>query len=228
MTVLEQIKGGLVVSCQAEGNSPFNNPDDVAKFAITAQMGGAVAIRTEGVEKTKAILKQVNLPVISLVKSEFENGFVRITGRFSDVEDLKATGCHMIAIDGTFRQREGLTGPEFIQKVKEKYNVLIMADIATVEEAEACIKAGADCISTTLAGYTPETQGQAGDKPNYGLLEKLTGMFGNRVPVIAEGRFNSPGAAKKAIELGAWAVVVGSAITRPHLITKWFSDAIKR
>lgn len=222
------IHKGLIVSCQAEGNSPFNNPQDVAKFALCAQMGGAVAIRTEGLEKAKAILQKVDLPVIGLIKSEFENGYVRITGRESDVADLAEAGCHMVAVDGTFRLREHKTGPESITRYKKKYKVLLMADIATFEEAVACAEAGADCLSTTLSGYTPCTVNKNMGGPDFELLKKITQHFQGRIPVIAEGRYNTPGLAAQAIEAGAWAVVTGTAITRPQMVTKWFDDAIKK
>ena len=226
--IFSKLKNQLILSCQAEGDSPFNNPEDVAKFAVCAEMGGAAAIRTEGVEKAKAIREKVGLPLIGLVKSEFEDGYVRITGSEKDVQDLMDAGCDMVAIDGTFRQREGMTGPEFIRAMKEKHHVLIMADIATFEEGLACAEAGADCLSTTLSGYTPETKGTNTSAPNFALLQQLTDHFSNRLPVIAEGRFNTPELAAQAIETGAWAVVTGTAITRPQIITKWFYDAIKK
>ncbi len=190
-------------------------------------MGGAAGIRTEGFEKTKMIKENVSVQVIGLIKSYFDDGYVRITGSFKDVEDLLKTNCDIIAIDGTFRKREELTGPEFISKVKEKYpDVCIMADISTIEDALACIKAGADCISTTLSGYTPETKHKADiHQPDYELLSDLCSL--SSVPVFAEGRFNTPDTAAKAIQVGAWAVVVGTAITRPRVITQWYIDAIK-
>lgn len=225
--IFKQIQKGLIVSCQAEGDSPFNTPEGVAAFAVCARMGGAVAIRTEGLEKTRAILGKVHLPVIGLIKSSFEDGFVRITGTEQDVTDLMEAGCHIIAVDGTFRKREGMTGPEFIGYLKKKYELVIMADIANFDEATACAEAGADCISTTLSGYTPDTQDNTGPQPDFQLLGRLVQHFENKVPVIAEGRFNTPDLAGKAIRSGAWAVVVGTAITRPQVITKWFYDAIK-
>lgn len=225
--VFEQIKGKLVVSCQAEGESPFNNPEDVAKFAVTAQMGGAAAVRTEGLEKVKAVMKKVQLPVIGLIKSEFDDGYVRITGSEKDVVGLQDTGCHIIAVDGTFREREGKDGPDFIRYLKQKYpSVVIMADIATTDEAKACVNAGADCISTTLSGYTPDTVKKDRTAPDLDLLAQLVMIYTSKVPVFAEGRFNTPELASRAIRAGAWSVVTGTAITRPQVVTKWFCDAI--
>ncbi len=224
----KRIHKGLIVSCQAEGDSPFNNPQGVAAFAVCAEMGGATAIRTEGIQNVQEIKSKVSLPLIGLIKSSFDDGYVRITGTEKDVKDLLDAGCDMIAIDGTSRLREGKTGPEFIALVKNKYRVLVMADIATKEEAMACYEAGANCISTTLSGYTPETASHDLRGPDFDLLSSLVKDLGDRLPIIAEGRFNTPELASQAIESGAWAVVTGTAITRPQTITKWFYDAINK
>lgn len=223
--LLGKLRRKLIVSCQAEGNSPFNSPEGVTMFAKAAIMGGASAIRSEGIDKTKMIIEQTNVPVIGLVKSTFEDGLVRITGSIKDVEDLISIGTHIIAIDGTFRKRENLTGPDFINKVKSEFDCIIMADIAKEDEAIACAEAGADFISTTLNGYTPETVSDKNKSPNFELVESLVQQI--KIPVVAEGRINTPFDARKMIELGAYAVVVGTAITRPQIITSWFVDAIK-
>ncbi|MDR4987208.1 MAG: N-acetylmannosamine-6-phosphate 2-epimerase [Bacteroidales bacterium] len=226
--LLERTHKGLIVSCQAEGSSPFNNAAGVAGFAICARMGGAAAIRAEGVAHIKAIMDKAALPVIGLIKSNYQDGFVKISGRNQDIADLIGTGCDMLAVDGTFRLREGVTGPEFIRKIKKDYRVPVMADISVPEEAIACFEAGADCVSTTLSGYTPDTVQRASEGPDFDLLKKLVNLLSNKIPVIAEGRINTPELARQAIDSGAWAVVVGSAITRPQLITKWFYDEITK
>lgn len=226
--IINKLRRGLIVSCQAEGDSPFNNPEGVTGFAICAQMGGAVAIRAEGVDNIKSIKQKVKLPVIGLIKSSFDDGFVKITGSEKEVKDLIDAQCDIIAVDGTFRLREGMQGTDFISFIKEKYDVVLMADIATYEEAVACRQAGADCISTTLSGYTPDTADRLTDSPDFELLASLVQAMGNKVPVIAEGRINSPALAKQAIDIGAWAVVAGTAITRPQKITKWYYDAINK
>lgn len=223
--ILNLLKGGMIVSCQAEGLDPFNTkPEYMALFARAAVMGGAVGIRTEGIEKLKAIKKTVDVPIIGLVKSKFEDGTVKITGSFSDVENLIAAGSDIIAIDGTFRKRDGLSGPEFIKQVKEKYNCLVLADIAELNEAIACYKEGADCISTTLNGYTPNTSDENCKGPNFNLLKNILQVVD--IPVFAEGRYNNPTDAGKAMDLGAYAVITGTAITRPRIITKWFVEEI--
>ena len=224
--LLRQLKGGVIVSCQSEGDDPFNSdPQYMALFAKAAEMGGAIGIRTQGIEKLKAIKKSVALPVIGLLKSKFPDGTICITGSFNEVEKLIDAGSDFVAIDGTFRMREGLSGPEFIKQVKKLYGCPVLADIATFEEAKACEEAGADCISTTLNGYTPDTF-QFNDGPNYELLKAC--VNGVSIPVFAEGRYNTPMEAGKAMKLGAYAVISGTAITRPRVITQWFVNAITK
>lgn len=223
--IVSKLKNGLIVSCQAEPGLPFDSPEGVTMFAKAAISGGASGIRSEGVEKTKMILESLNVPVIGLIKSKFEDGRVRITGSFSDVDDLSAIGCPIIAIDGTFRKRDGLTGPEFIHRIKSEFDALIMADVAKEDEAIECEQAGADLISSTLNGYTLETEKDKVLSPNFILIKSLTKKI--KKPVIAEGRINSPNDAGEMIRLGAYAVVVGTAITRPHIITSWYVNAIK-
>lgn len=225
MNVIESLRGEMVVSCQAEGDDPFNTPEYVALFAKAAMMGGAKAIRSEGVEKIKAIKALVDLPIIGLVKSKFPDGYVRITGSMEEIEQLANIGCDIIAVDGTFREREGLSGPEFIRKIKNLYpKLVILADIATIDEAIACEEANADCVSTTLSGYTPNTCTDS-TTADFVLIEQAAARLS--VPLFAEGRINTPDDAAKAISLGAYAVITGSAITRPRVITQWFVNTIK-
>ena len=225
--ILEQLKGGIIVSCQSEGDDPFNeNPEYMALFARAAEMGGAIGIRTQGIEKLRAIKKVTKLPVIGLLKSQFPDGTVCITGSFSEVEELLfGAGSDIIAVDGTFRKRENMTGPEFIKEIKNRYACVVLADIATYEEAKACEEAGADCVSTTLNGYTPDTK-QLSEGPNYELLKKCVDSL--TIPVFAEGRYNTPFEAGRAIELGAYSVISGTAITRPRVITQWFAEVIRK
>lgn len=224
--IIEQLKGGMIVSCQAEGDDPFNaDPEYMALFARAAEIGGAIGIRTQGIAKLVAIKRATKLPVIGLLKSQFPDRTVRITGSFAEVEQLIQSKSDIVAIDGTFRKREGLSGPDFIKIVKQRYNCLVLADIATYEEAKACEEAGADCVSTTLNGYTPDTF-QYHDGPNYGVLKDC--VKGLSIPVFAEGRYNTPVEAGKAMELGAYAVISGTAITRPRVITQWFVAEINK
>lgn len=224
--IKNEIRSGLIVSCQAEDGDPFNTPEGVTLFARAAVMGGAVGIRSRELEKTAMIVKHVNVPVIGLTKALFSDGFVRITGSYAEVEAILKSGCHIVAIDGTFREREGITGPQFITKVKERFGCLVMADISTYDDGIACADHGADFISTTLSGYTPETKSHSSHNPDFELVRRLASQLPQ--PVIAEGRVSTPVHALQMLELGAWAVVVGTAITRPRVITEWYVNKMKR
>jgi len=218
-------KNAFIVSCQAEGDDPFNSPEGVSMFAKAAEMGGADGIRSEGIAKTKKIIDSVSIPVIGLIKTYFEDGLVKITGSLSDVKELHEIGCRFIAIDGTFRLREGITGPDFISRIKSKYDCEIMADISTIEEAIACQNSGADCISTTLNGYTEATKFDNNGEPNFQLIKELTNKID--IPIFAEGRISNPIQAKQMIDCGAFGVVVGTLITRPRVVTNSFVKFIK-
>jgi N-acylglucosamine-6-phosphate 2-epimerase len=215
----------LFVSCQSEKGSPFNSLKNVINFANAAKIGGAHGIRSEGVIRTKAVIKSVDLPVIGLVKRKFSDGFVGITITERDFVNLLGIGCKIIAVDGTSRIRDGLSGHEYIKYLKGKYECKIMADISTLEEAHNCALAGVDYISTTLNGYTPWTLNENTGNPNFMLVENILNEIKN-IPIIAEGRINSPIQAKLFIQMGCSFVVVGSAITRPHLITKSYVDML--
>ena len=194
-------------------------------FAQAAVQGGAVGIRSEGLAKTRRILETVQVPVIGLLKTAFPNGSVCISGSLAAVRELAALGCAIVAVDGTNREREGLSGPDFIRRIKQEIGCRVMADIATQAEGEACAAAGADCLSTTLSGYTPETAHRQAAGPDLELLRQLAGRVD--VPVFAEGRINTPAEAAAALRAGAWGVVAGSAITRPALVTQWYVAALK-
>ena len=226
-SIFPRLQGRLVVSCQAEPPSPFDSPERVADFARCAVMGGAAGIRTCGIDKTRAVLSAVDLPVIGLTKAWFPDGMVCITGSMEDVDALVSLGVHIVAVDGTFRLREGgLTGPQYIARIRERHpDQLLMADISTLEEAVSCRAAGADCVSTTLAGYTTETLSEADSGPSLDLLRACVGKLD--CPVFAEGRYNTPAEAALAKRTGAFAVVVGSAITRPQVLTDWFVKALE-
>ena len=226
--IFQSLKGRLVVSCQAEPPSPFDSPERVADFARCAVMGGAAGIRTCGIEKARAVLSAVDLPVIALTKSSFPDGTVCITGTMDDVDALVSLGVHVVAVDGTLRLREGaLMGPEYIARIRKRHpDQLLMADISTLEEAVLCRAAGADCVSTTLAGYTPETLSEASEGPSLALLRECVRTLD--CPVFAEGRYNTPAEAAEAVRNGAYAVVVGSAITRPQVVTSWFVKALEQ
>ena len=216
---------GLIVSCQSEIGNPFNDDESVLNFAKCAYIGGANGIRTAGLSRVALILKEIDLPLIGLVKNNFQDGSVGITIDEKDVLDLFKVGCKIIAIDGTARSKSNMDGYSYIKYIKNCYpKISIMADIATLYDAQMCEQAGADFISSTLNGYTPETKHCSNGSPNYLLIEQMLKYL--KKPVIAEGRISNSQQAVDFIKMGCQAVVVGSAITRPHTIVQDFVNKI--
>lgn len=220
--MLDLVRGKLIVSCQALENEPLHSSFVMGKMAMAAKEGGAVAIRAQGVEDIKEIKKETGLPVIGIIKRNYNDSEIYITPTKKEIDELLTTGCEMIALDCTNRKRpkdENLA--DLIKYIKEN-NVLVMADISTYEEAIEAERLGADCVSTTLAGYTPYSEKKAG--PDFELIDRLVSDL--KVPVIAEGKINTPKDLKEVYEHGVFSAVVGSAITRPQLITEKFVNAI--
>lgn len=223
MTVLEQISKKLIVSCQALEDEPLHDPYIMSKMALAARQGGASGIRANTVKDIQAIKKEVDLPIIGIIKQDYPGCNVYITPTLKEVEALYEEGVDIIAFDATKQERpDGKTFEQFFSEVKAKYpEQLFMADVSTLDEAIAAEHAGVDIVAPTLGGYTPYSEGTVPLE----LLERMVEVVS--VPVIAEGNFDTPEKAKKALELGAHAVVVGSAITRPQLITEKFVNAIQ-
>ena len=224
--LLEKIKGKLIVSCQALPGEPLyiENGTIMPLMAKAAEKAGAVAIRTNGITDVMEIKKEVNLPIIGLIKKQYAGFPQYITVTMKEIDELVAAGADIIALDCTLRERiDGKTVNEFIKDIKKKYTqIVLMADISTYEEGINAEEAGVDMVGTTLSGYTPYSKKIEG--PDYELVEELTKKL--RIPVIAEGRIHEPAQAKKMLELGAYSVVVGGAITRPLEIAQRFVRAI--
>lgn len=223
MTVLEQISKKLIVSCQALDDEPLHDPYIMSKMALAAKQGGASGIRANTVKDIQAIKKEVDLPIIGIIKQDYPGSNVYITPTMTEVDALHQEGVDIIAFDATKQERpDGKTFEQFFSEVKAKYpKQLFMADVSTLDEAISAEQAGVDIVAPTLGGYTPYSEGTVPLE----LLERMVEVVS--VPVIAEGNFDTPEKAKKALELGAHAVVVGSAITRPQLITEKFVNAIQ-
>ncbi|MBC6002695.1 N-acetylmannosamine-6-phosphate 2-epimerase [Paeniclostridium sp. NSJ-45] len=222
--MLDIIKDKLIVSCQALEDEPLHSSFIMGKMANAAKIGGAVAIRAQGVEDIIEIKKVTNLPVIGIIKRNYEDSPIYITPTKKEIDELLNTNCEMIAIDATNRNRPNNENlKELINYIKSN-NVLVMADISNYEEAIKAYEYGVDCISTTLSGYTPYTKKLEG--PDFDLIEKLVKELD--IPIIAEGRINTPEELAKALSIGAYSAVVGSAITRPQLITEKFTKAIAK
>jgi N-acylglucosamine-6-phosphate 2-epimerase len=223
---IKALKGGLIVSCQALEDEPLHSSYIMGRMAFAAKEGGAIAIRANSYNDIVEIKKTVDLPVLGIVKRDYEDSDVYITPTMKEIEELVEAKAEIIALDATNRIRpQGLTLEVFIKKIREKYeNLLLMADVSTFEEGVRAWELGFDIVSTTMSGYTPYSK--KSDTPDFELLERLVNTV--KVPVIAEGRIWTREEAVKALENGAHAVVVGSAITRPREITRRFADAINK
>lgn len=220
-----QIGRGLIVSCQAEEGSPFNEPVFIAAFARAAELGGAVGVRICGVENVAAVRRAVRLPIIGITKSVYPDGSILITPGQDDVEALQAAGADVVAMDATARRRStGWTGTETLGGAARAVSIPLMADVSTLEEGIAAAAAGAAWVGTTLSGYTPETASNDDDGPDFALVAALAAKIPEAV--IAEGRIWTPEEAAEAMRLGAHAVVVGTAITRPVEIVRRFVAAL--
>ncbi|HHE3467860.1 N-acetylmannosamine-6-phosphate 2-epimerase [Pasteurella multocida] len=217
--ILEQIKYGLIASCQPVDNGPMDSPEIVAAMAQASVIGGAAGLRIEGIENLKATRQVVNVPIIGIVKRDLPDSPVRISPFLQDIEELAAAGADIIAFDGTDRVRP-TTREAIIKRIKE-LGCLAMADCSNFEEGMYCHNLGVEIIGSTMSGYT---SGEIPAEPDYQLVKDLNAA-GCRV--MAEGRYNTPELAKTAIEIGAYSVTVGSALTRLEHIVSWFADAVK-
>jgi putative N-acetylmannosamine-6-phosphate epimerase/predicted NBD/HSP70 family sugar kinase len=215
---------GLIVSCQALEDEPLHGSDHMVVMVKAAIMGGAVAIRANSPEDIRSIRRETDVPIIGLYKRVTPGFDIYITPTFESARAVAEAGADVVAIDATLRPRpDGLTLDETIRRIHEELGVGVMADISTLEEGINAARAGVDIISTTLAGYTPWSRSIEG--PDYQLLEELIEKVD--VPVILEGRVWAPEEAGKGIKKGAFGVVVGTAITRPQIITRRFAKAVE-
>ena len=222
--ILEKLKGKVIVSSQAMPNEPFYDEKCMMAMMQSVVNGGASGLRVAG-KRDVINAKSFGVPVIGLTKPDTlpENwrSVVYITPGIKEVKELIDADADIIAFDGTMRQRpDGSSLKELIDLIHSA-NKLAMADISTLEEGFNCAELGADIISTTLAGYTEES-GEAEETPDFELLQNLVKQISK--PVFLEGRVWYPEEVKKAFEHGAHSVVIGSAITRPHLIIKRFTE----
>ena len=226
MSLLEQLdariraNGGLIVSCQPVPDSPLDKPEIVAAMALAAEQAGAVAVRIEGVANLRATRALLSIPIIGILKRDLDDSPVRITPYLDDVDALAQAGADIIAVDGTDRIRPAAV--EALLARIHHHGLLAMADCSSFEDGMACQRLGAEIIGTTLSGYTGD------DVPNDPDLPLVSALHNAGCRVIAEGRYNSPEQASQAMCHGAWAVTVGSAITRLEHICQWYNTALKK
>lgn len=223
--VLNRIKGGLIVSCQALETEPLYSSYIMSRMAHAAFLGGAVGIRANTPEDIIEIKKVVDLPIIGLYKQVFADSEVYITPTYEAVDAIVAAKADIVAVDATNRLRpNNISLEEFFQTIRKKYpEQLFMADCSCYEDALHAQKLGFDLVGTTLRGYTKETSQI--EIPDYNLLKKLSETL--TIPVIAEGGIWSPEQLKQAFDCKVYAAVIGTAITRPMEITKRYVEAIK-
>lgn len=217
--MLDGLGGRLIVSCQPVPGGPMDRPDIVAALALAALAGGAAGLRIEGVANLAAVRAATRAPIVGLVKRDLADAPVRITPLLGDVDALVEAGADIVAVDATDRPRP-VAVAALIGRIRARGR-LAMADCATAAEGAAARDAGAAVLGSTLSGYTG---GPVPDEPDYALVAELArlGAF-----AVAEGRFHRPEQAARARALGADAVVVGSAITRPEHVTGWFARAVE-
>ncbi|OOH89677.1 N-acetylmannosamine-6-phosphate 2-epimerase [Pasteurellaceae bacterium 15-036681] len=216
--ILIQLKNGLIASCQPVDNGPMDSPEIVAAMAAASVAGGAAGLRIEGIENLKAARAAVDVPIIGIVKRDLPDSPVRITPFLQDIDDLYNAGADIIAFDGTDRVRP--TTIEACVKRIQELGAMSMADCSNFAEGMYCQSLGVDLIGSTMSGYT------GGEIPKDPDVQLVRDFVANGCRVMAEGRYNTPELAAVAIENGAYAVTVGSALTRLEHIVSWFVGAI--
>lgn len=217
-------KGALVVSCQARADNPLHGPVYMAAMARAAEAGGAKGIRANGAEDVAAIRAVTRLPIIGISKVWDDRYPVYITPDFENAARVARAGANIVGIDATPRPRNGESVERLISRIHSELGREVFSDIATLDEGRAAAAYGATYVATTLSGYTEDTASQKSTGPDFELLSALVAAV--LVPVVAEGRFDTPALVAEAFERGAHAVVVGTAITNPREITKKFVQTI--
>jgi N-acylglucosamine-6-phosphate 2-epimerase len=215
--------GCLIVACQARADNPLHGPVHMAAMARAAADGGAAAIRANGPDDIAAIRAVVALPIIGILQRLEDGVPVYITPDFEAARACAVAGADMIALDATMRTRRGDPPDRLIARIKAELGLPVVADVATVQEGVAAAGWGADYVATTLSGYTVDTEARRHNGPDLALVSALAARV--EVPVVAEGRYDTPAQVARAFDHGAHAVVVGTAITNPREITKRFAAA---
>lgn len=219
MSLTDCLKGCLIVSCQAPEESPFRDTEAMATMVRAVVMGGASALRLEGLEHVRR-MGEFGLPIIGLVKRREPSSDVFITPSVQDVIDLVDAGAHVIAMDATARDRASGQSLRDLVAAAHDAGALVMGDVDSVESADSAHEAGVDWLGTTLSGYTGASRPE---DPDIELVARIAQR--SSLPVIAEGRYSQPAQVADAFAAGAWAVVVGTAISDPLQTARAFAAA---
>ncbi len=220
----DQLAGGLIVSCQARDGHPMHAPAVIAAMARAAVAGGAVAVRINGEDDIREVRRVVDVPIIGIRKVTTPESPVYITPTFADAQIVAEAGADIVALDATARPRAGGERlDDLISRIKKVLGRPVMADVAAFEEGVHAAELGADLVATTLSGYTGA--GPMPEDPDLDLVQRLSAAL--RVPVVAEGRYRTPAQVREALRAGAFAVVVGRAITDPLMLTRVFVEGTK-
>ncbi len=221
---LEQLRNQMVVSCQAQNDHPLNRPDVIARLALCAERAGAGAVRADSPVNIQEIKKVISLPVIGIYKVPTKlKGRYFITPSFEHAKDIVEAGADIVAVEATYEnQPDDEAFKTLLTRIQEVLKVPVMADVSTLEEGERAWDFGADLVATTLSGYTKESHNRP--KPDFPLIESLSRKG---IRTVCEGHIRTPYEAKKALEQGAYFVVVGTAITDPLSITRWYVESCK-
>ena len=223
---VEQIQWQLIVSCQALEDEPLHSSFIMGRMALAAKQGGAKGIRANTVEDIREIRKNVDLPIIGIIKRDYEDSEIYITPTMREIDELAEVEPEIIALDATFSKRPfGESLSDFYAKIRKKYpDQLLMADCSTMDEIIFADKLGFDYIGTTLVGYTKQSRDIKIEADDFAFISESLDKVNAKL--IAEGNINTPQKLKRVMELGVYSTVVGSAITRPQLITKSFTSVL--
>ena len=223
---VEQIQWQLIVSCQALEDEPLHSSFIMGRMALAAKQGGAKGIRANTVEDIREIRKNVDLPIIGIIKRDYEDSEIYITPTMREIDELAEVEPEIIAMDATFSKRPfGESLSDFYAKIRIKYpDQLLMADCSTMDEIIFADKLGFDYIGTTLVGYTKQSRDIKIEADDFAFISEALDKVNAKL--IAEGNINTPQKLKRVMELGVYSTVVGSAITRPQLITKSFTSVL--
>ena len=225
---ISQIYKKLIVSCQALPDEPLHSSFIMGRMAKAAKEGGACGIRANSREDIEEIKRNVELPIIGIVKKEYADSPVYITPTMREVDALVEAGADIISLDATGSRRpDGVLLDDFVEEIRNRYpGQPLMADCSTVEEVLHADRLGFDFLGTTLVGYTEQSAGKQIEENDFEIIRQILEMVNH--PVIAEGNINTPQKARRVLEIGCYSVVVGSIITRPQVITRTFTEEIDK